>query len=135
MRFCLILIAMSFYFNKKYFYWFMLLFSIEASIAYFLKDGFIRHTFGDFIVVIMLYCFLKSFMNLKPIVVGLLVFCISFCVEYLQYFQLIKILGLQDNKIANLVLGNTYNILDLLAYIIGISIVMLLESKFSTRSK
>jgi len=74
-------------------------------------------------------------MNLKPIVVGLLVFCISFCVEYLQYFQLIKILGLQDNKIANLVLGNTYNILDLLAYIIGISIVMLLESKFSTRSK
>ena len=126
---------MTFYFNKNYFYWFLLLFCIEASIAYFLTSGFIRHTFGDVLAVIMIYCLLKSFINIKPLIVAVFVLTVSFCVEYLQYFQLIKRLDLQDNAIANLVLGNTYHILDLLAYIIGIIIVLLVESRFSKGPK
>lgn len=122
---------MTFYFNKNYFYWFLLLFCIEVSIAYFLTSGFIRHTFGDVLAVIMIYCLLKSFMNIKPIIVAVFVLTVAFCVEYLQYFQLIKRLDLQDNVIANLVLGNTYHILDLLAYIIGIIIALAVESRFS----
>lgn len=127
--------VMTFYFNKKYFYWFLLLFCIEFSIAYFLKGGFIRHTFGDVLAVIMVYCLLKSFMNVKPLLLGIFVLTISFCVEYLQYFQLIKRLDLQNNEIAKVVLGNTYHILDLLAYIIGITSVLILESKFSKGPK
>jgi hypothetical protein len=103
---------------------------MEVSIAYFLKDGFIRHSFGDFLVVILIYCLLKSFLNLKPVIVGILVLCIAFCIEYSQYFNLLERLDLQDNEIANLVLGNTYHILDLFAYIIGITIVLFVESRF-----
>ena len=52
-------------FNKTYLLLFLLLFLVEAAIAYYLKDGFIRHTFGDYLVVIMLYLFLKSFIKIK----------------------------------------------------------------------
>jgi hypothetical protein len=104
---------------------------VEASIAYYLESGFIRHTFGDVLAVIMVYCLLKSFIKINPKIIALIVLVVSFCVEYLQYFKLIKRLELQDNEIANLILGNTYHVLDLLAYIIGITIVLVLESKFS----
>ena len=40
-----------------------ILFLIETLIAIYLKTGFIRHTFGDFLCVILLYCFFKSFIE------------------------------------------------------------------------
>ena len=122
---------MKLYFNKLYFYLFLILFFVEACIAYFLTGGFIRHTFGDVLAVIMVYCFLMSFIKTNANILAVFVLVISFCVEYLQYFKFINRIGLQDNKIANLVLGNTYHALDLLAYIIGITIVLYLESKLT----
>ena len=91
-------------FNKIYFFLFLTLFVIEASIAYFLKTGFIRHSFGDFLVVIMLYCLLKSFINIKPLYLGLFVLIISFCIEFLQLFNLLVKLELTENKIAKTVI-------------------------------
>ena len=71
-------------FSKTYFILFLILFTIEACIAHFLKSGFIRHTFGDFLAIIMLYCLLKSFINIKPIPAAIIVLLISFTIEFLQ---------------------------------------------------
>lgn len=123
-----------FKFNKTYFLFFIALFLVEASIAYFLKDGFIRHTFGDFLVVIMLYCFLKSFLNIQPFIIAIFVLCVSFCIEYLQYFNVLEGLGLENNSVAKLVLGNTFHLGDLLAYLFGVLFVLGIETKFTDRS-
>ena len=110
---------------------FLILLIIEACIAYFLKTGFIRHSFGDFIVVIMLYCLLKSFINIKPVYLALIVLFISFSIEFLQLFNLLEKLNLTENKIARIVLGNTFHINDLIAYSLGIITVLIVEFKLS----
>ncbi|MCK0110305.1 DUF2809 domain-containing protein [Flavobacteriaceae bacterium S0825] len=118
-------------FSKIYFILFLMLFTIEAYIAYFLKSGFIRHTFGDFLVVIMLYCLFKSFIDLKPITLGLIVLSIAFIVEFLQLTPLLELMNLQDNKTAKIIFGSTFHVSDLLAYTLGIMTTIIIEKKLN----
>jgi len=120
-------------FNKHYFFIFLLLFAAEILIAVYLKSGFIRHTFGDFLVVILMYCFVKSFIPIKPIylAVGVLVF--SFIVEFLQLFNTLKFLGLEQNSLANIILGNTFNLSDLVAYTLGTITILITDLKFFSK--
>ena len=119
-------------FNTSYFFIFLLIFFIEVCIAYFLKTGFIRHTFGDFLVIILLYCFLKSFINVRPLILSLIALGIAFIVEFLQLFPFLEFLGLHENHYAKLILGNTFQISDLVAYIVGALTIILIENKRST---
>ena len=121
-------------FNRIYFMLFLLLFLIEFAIAYFLKEGFIRHTFGDYLVVIMLYLFLKSFFKIKPISAAIVVLFIAFVIEFLQLTQFLEILNLNNNYYAKLILGNTFQISDLVAYTLGVLSIIIVESKRSTLS-
>lgn len=118
----------KFNFNKNYFIGFVFLFLIESLIAIYLKKGFIRHTFGDVLVVILLYCFIKSFFNLKPIYVVLGVLIFAFIIEFLQLSPLLELLNLQNNHIAKLVLGSTFQISDLVAYCFGAITILLFEN-------
>jgi hypothetical protein len=117
-------------FKKTYFILFLILFLIEASIAYFLKTGFIRHTFGDFLVVILLYCLLKSFINAKPITMTIVVLFFSFVIEFLQLTPFLEWLNLHDNTLAKTILGSTFHISDLVAYTLGVITIIIAESKF-----
>jgi len=47
-------------FSHSSFIAFALLFLTEIAIAVFFKGGFIRHTFGDYLVVLLLYFFSKE---------------------------------------------------------------------------
>ncbi len=116
-------------FKKTYFILFLILFLIEASIAYFLKTGFIRHTFGDFLVVILLYCLLKSFLNAKPITMAIIVLVISFIIEFLQLTPFLEWFNLHDNTFAKIILGSTFHISDLVAYTLGVITIIIAESK------
>ncbi|WP_029033386.1 DUF2809 domain-containing protein [Salinimicrobium terrae] len=103
-------------FNLKYFLAAVILFFIEVFIAVFVQDSFIRPYGGDFLVVIFLYCLLKSFFRIpvKNAIFGVLLF--SFVVEGSQYLRLVDLMGLQDNKIASVVLGNYFEWLDMVIY-------------------
>ena len=114
-------------FNFKNFIIFILLFIVEIVIAQ--TSGFIRHTFGDLIVVILLYYLVKSFISISPKKLGILVLAFSYIIEILQYFNFIKILGLESSRIANLILGNTFSFSDLIAYTLGIITVLIIEKK------
>ena len=116
-------------FKRTYFVLFIILLLIEVCIAYFLKTGFIRHTFGDFLVVILLYCFLKSFINFKPITMAIIVLFISFTIEFLQLTPFLEWLNLHDNTLAKTVLGSTFHISDLVAYTLGVITIIIVESK------
>lgn len=120
---------MKLQFNKHYFIIFIFLFMIEALIAIFLKAGFIRHTFGDYLVVILLYCFFKSFMNARPIYIAIVVLLIAFVIEFSQHFNVLSLFNLQQNTIAKIIFGSTFQVSDLVAYTLGITTVILIELK------
>ena len=121
-------------FNKIYFTITLLLFLIEVSIALYAHDKFIRAYFGDFLVVILIYCFLKSFLNTSVRTTAIIVLVFSFFVETTQYFDLIGKLGLQDSAIARAILGNSFAWADLATYVLGIVCVISIE-RFNFKNK
>jgi hypothetical protein len=115
--------------NKQYIIITLLLFTTEVLIALYLKSGFIRHTFGDFLVVILIYCFFKSIIKINSIKLAVSVLLFAFLIEFLQLLKILEILNLQNNKIAKIILGSTFHISDLVAYTLGIITVLIVEYK------
>lgn len=109
-------------FNKNYFGFAVLIFCIEIMIALFVNDTFARPYLGDVLVVILIYCFLKSFLKLPVLVAALLVLAFSFAIEFLQFSNIVEKLGLENSKIERMVIGTSFSWMDLLAYIVGIAI-------------
>ena len=121
--------------NKKYLLLTISLFLIEVCIALFVRDKFIRPFIGDALVTMLLFSFVRIFYsgNGYKVAIGVLLF--SFSVETFQYFNLIEILHLKNNKLAKIVLGSTFDWLDLLAYFVGVLFSFLLDKKPSTKNQ
>lgn len=116
-----------FTFNKTYFALAILLFIVEVFIGVYVKDNFIRPYGGDFLVVILLYFLVKAFFNISVFKAALYVLIFSFSVEFAQYFKIVEILGLQDIKLARIIIGTSYAFEDLVAYFLGIVAVLVGE--------
>jgi hypothetical protein len=116
-----------FIFRLGYFLLTLILFIVEVLIALYVHDRIIRPYIGDVLVVILIYCFCRSFLRVpvRPLAVCVLLF--AFLIEVLQYFQIVRVLGLQDSKIARTVIGVGFEWLDLAAYSVGIVLVLLIE--------
>ena len=95
--------------NKKYISLTLLVFAIEICIALFVKDRFIRPFIGDLLVTMLLFSFFRIFYHGSGFKLAIAVLLFSFSVEILQYFNLIELLGLQNNKFATIVLGATFD--------------------------
>jgi len=124
-----------FKFQWRYFVLALFLFLIEVLIASYMHDKIIRPYVGDLLVVILLYCLLKSFVNISVLKAAIFVLLFSYIVEFLQYLNLIKYLGLQKSRLANIILGNYFEWIDLLAYTFGIAIVVLVEKRATYLNK
>jgi len=109
---------------------FLVLFFIEVLIATYSKPGFIRAVIGDFLVVIMLYYFFKSFIKIKPIYLAIFVLSFAYLIEFLQFIDILNILYFKGNTLLNIVLGTTFNFIDVLAYTLGVITVLLIENRF-----
>lgn len=118
---------MIFRFDRRYLAFTVALFLIEVLIALYLHDQFVRPYAGDFLVVILIYCFVRSFLQAPviPVALGVLVF--SYIIETLQFFNLVKLLGLEHSQLANVVIGNHFTWVDILAYTLGIGCTILIE--------
>lgn len=98
---------------------FIIFFITEVLIAVYVHDDFIRPYVGDILVVILLYCFVKIFAPYKAKLMPLYIFIFSAFVEILQYFKLVEMLGLQDNRFARIVIGSVFDWKDILCYGVG----------------
>lgn len=116
-----------FTFKKKYFLFTIILFIIEVLIALFVRDRFIRPYGGDFLVVILIYCFLRTFINQSPLRLAIFTLIFSFVVEIAQYFNIVELLGLKGNRLAEIVIGTGYSNHDLVAYTLGVLVCYLLD--------
>lgn len=123
-----------FTFRKNYFFGFLILLLVEIYIAIYVHDSFIRPFFGDFLVVILLYCLLRSFLKIDWLWVAIGVLIFSFVLEVMQYFKLVNMLGLQDVKLARIVIGTSFAWEDLVAYTLGIWTVVFIERKWNPRN-
>jgi len=119
----------KFKFNRLYLFVFITLLIVEIGIATLIRDGFIRSTFGDYLVVILIYCFVKSFLISKPIYVAIGVLIFAFVVEFLQLSNILVLLKLENNILAKTILGSTFHITDLLAYVLGVATTLIAEYK------
>lgn len=98
---------------------FIVLFAVEAFIAVFVKDDFVRPYLGDVLVVILLYFLVLSFVNIdrQKLIIGIFLFACF--VEYTQHLNLIGMLGLEKNKLAESVIGRSFAWEDILCYFAG----------------
>lgn len=59
--------------------------------------------------------------------IGVLIF--SYFVEMLQYFNVVNVLGLQNSKVARVIIGTSFAWQDILAYTTGIIAVIVVENQ------
>lgn len=98
---------------------FFLLFVTELLIALFVRDSFIRPYVGDMLVTVLICFFVKFIIPEKFSFVPLFVFLFSLLVEIGQYFDFVKLLGLDENLFISTLLGRTFSVADIICYGIG----------------
>ncbi len=96
-------------------------------IALFVNDKFVRPFLGDVIVVVWLYLFLKSFITINRYKLAHFVLVFAYAVEVSQYLNLVSTLGLQHISAVRVILGATFDWLDLFAYTISWACILLIE--------
>jgi Protein of unknown function (DUF2809) len=112
----------------------MTLFLIEVLIGVFIRDRFIRPFVGDVLVVILIYCFVKSFWKIRSNIAIGSVFVFACIVEGLQYLNIIDMLGIRQYKLLVIILGSSFDWHDIIAYAVGSAIVIWWENKFIAHS-
>ncbi|MBX2973744.1 MAG: DUF2809 domain-containing protein [Flavobacteriales bacterium] len=95
---------------------------VEVCIAAFVHDDFVRPYMGDLLVVILIHYGLRAFLRINANTAAWSTLLFAFAVEGTQALGLIHHLGLTDNLAAKLILGNTFQWGDLLAYALGVLI-------------
>ena len=120
-------------FNLRYFTATIILFITEVLIALYVHDSIIRPYIGDLLVVILIYCFVRSFFNFSARSTAIAVLLFSYATEVMQYFHVVTLLGLQHSRLARIVIGTSFSWEDLIAYTAGIIIVLIIETKKKKR--
>lgn len=121
--------------NPRYLLFAIVLFVVEVLIALYVRDSIVRPYVGDYLVVIMIYCFVKAFIKASPLKVAIGVLLFSYMIEFLQYFNFLEAIELENNKVAKIVLGHGFEWMDLVAYTLGIGTVLLLEWRSNRKSR
>jgi len=103
------------------------LIGIEIFIGACLHDPVIRPYGGDLLVVILLYCAVRTFWDLPVVPLALSVLAFSYVEETLQYFHLADRLGFTKPSLARTLIGTYFTWVDMLSYTLGIAAVLVLE--------
>jgi hypothetical protein len=122
-------------FNIRYFICAAILFFIEVFIALFIHDDIARPYIGDLLVVVLIYCFLRAFLNFSVWTIAIATLLFSYVVETVQYFHIVEKLGLQHSKIARVIIGTSFSWTDILAYTCGVALILFAEKPRLKRSR
>lgn len=112
--------------NIRYIFAFLILLAIEILIALFVHDKFVRPYIGDVLVIILLYCLIRSFFR-KISFLPYYLFLFGVIVEFAQYFKIVYLLNMQNNKILSTIIGSSFDIRDICCYLIAMVILIIWE--------
>ena len=96
-------------FNFKYFMACMVTLATIITIAIFIKVEFVRHHFGDILIVLFIYYFIRIFLRNRIKFLWLNIFAFAVLVEAMQYWGLVYKLGLGDSRLARVIIGVTFD--------------------------
>lgn len=124
---------MKFKLSIKYLVAFIILFLIETLIALYVNDRIVRPYFGDILVVILVYAFVKMLIAGKIRFIALYVFLFAVLVETAQYFNITALMHLSTNETATTIIGTSFDWFDIVCYGIGCSVIAIWERLFAGR--
>lgn len=106
---------------------FLILLGIEVLIALFVHDRFVRPYLGDVIVVVVVYCFVRIWIPERVRLMPLWVFLFAVCVEVLQYFRIVEVLGVENNAFLRTLIGTSFSWEDIVCYAAGCVVLAVWE--------
>lgn len=106
---------------------FLILLVIEVLIALFVHDRFVRPYLGDVIVVVVVYCFVRIWIPERVRLMPLWVFLFAVCVEVLQYFRIVEVLGVENNAFLRTLIGTSFSWEDIVCYAAGCVVLAVWE--------
>ena len=121
-------------FKIHYFILALIILFIEIIIALFAHDKIIRPYVGDFLVVILIYCFLRSFINISVTKLAISALLFSYVVETLQYLNILGRWGLENSRLAKTLMGSSFEWTDIIAYTLGIVLVLYIEKVIANKA-
>lgn len=122
-----------FRFSPRFLLYTILFFIIEVLIALYVHDDFIRPYVGDYLVVMLIYCAVRTFIKADTLRIAIGVLLFAYLVEVLQYFRIVDRLGLSGNQLAKTVIGYGFEWLDILAYTLGVITIILADRYYNSR--
>lgn len=120
-------------FSKTYFIATLAILTLEIIIALYIRDRFIRPYVGDIFAIILVYTFLKTWLHATKLVVAIAALFVAFVIEFLQALHFIEHIGLSHNTFAKILLGTSFSWLDLLCYLAGFLLIVLVEKLYFKR--
>lgn len=92
---------------------------VEIYIALYVRDTFVRPYLGDVLVVILIGCLVRvAFPHGVPLL-PLFVFIFAVVVEWLQYIDIVLLLGWENNAFLSTLIGRSFAVEDLVCYAAG----------------
>ena len=113
--------------NWNYLFIGIALLLVEIFIAACLHDTFIRPYGGDFLAVILLFCFVRAFFDLPVLPVAVVVLLFSYFVEWTQFMRLADHLQLGSHSLLRVLIGDYFTWTDILCYSFGMATVIVFE--------
>lgn len=98
---------------------FLLLLLTEICIALFVHDRFVRPYLGDVLVTVLLCCLCRVLFPEGISVLPAYVFLFAIAVEIGQYFDMVKLLGLDGIPFFSIIMGRSFSVLDIVCYAAG----------------
>ena len=99
----------------------------EILIALFVHDGFVRPYIGDVLVTVLLCCLCRIVIPEGVPMLPVCVFAFAALVEAAQYFEIVKLLGLEDNPVISTIVGTTFSVADFICYGVGCFVFWVVE--------
>jgi len=113
--------------HRGYLFAAIALFVVLVGIAVFVRDGFVRPFLGDVLVVVWVYAVVRAVVDVRWVTASLGALGLAFAIELGQWFGLVRVLGLEGNPVARVVLGATFDVWDLAAYCAGWAMIVVAE--------
>lgn len=111
---------------------FAVLLIIEIFIALFVRDNFVRPYVGDMLVTVLLCALLRIIFPEKQPLLPLYVFLFAAAVEVAQFFDIVKLLGLEKISFLSVIIGRTFSFADIICYAVGCLLFFVAE-RFSNK--
>lgn len=99
----------------------------EIFIALFVHDSFVRPYIGDVLVTTLICCFCRIIIPNGVRALPIYVFAFATVVEVAQYFDIVKLFGMEENKFISVIIGRTFSFGDLICYAAGCAVFFVVD--------